>query len=185
MAWDDPVVWILIVGAVILLFGSKKIPQIARSLGAARKEFDNARKGLTTAINTEINAANSQNIPPGMHRSDQNVPQTVSEPSPPVEVDTVSQEETTPHLSEEGTVHRSGEAEEHTQAVNDTTNDDGAAEADHAAAPSHNTLNRGEVRVLKASSPAIRSSEAFAEEAGPKMFVRIDPNSQHQRSQRS
>jgi TatA/E family protein of Tat protein translocase len=87
MAWDDPVVWILIVGAVILLFGSNKIPQIARSLGAARKEFDNARKGLTTAINTEINAANSQNIPPGMHSSDQNVPQTVSEPSPPVEDD--------------------------------------------------------------------------------------------------
>src|ERR1700730_13601658 len=51
----------------------------------------------------------------------------VAEATSPVEVDTVSQEETTPHLSEEGTVHRSGEAEEHTQAVNDTANDDGAA----------------------------------------------------------
>jgi len=57
MAWDDPVVWFLIVGAIILLFGSNKIPQLARSLGAARKEFDNARKGLTTAINSEINTA--------------------------------------------------------------------------------------------------------------------------------
>ncbi|MDA4111320.1 MAG: twin-arginine translocase TatA/TatE family subunit [Thaumarchaeota archaeon] len=57
MAWDDPVVWILIVGAIVLLFGSNKIPQLARSLGAARKEFDNARKGLTTAINSEINSA--------------------------------------------------------------------------------------------------------------------------------
>ena len=66
MAWDDPVVWILVVGAVILLFGSNKIPQIARSLGAARKEFDNARKGLSTAINSEINAASS---PPGMSQS--------------------------------------------------------------------------------------------------------------------
>jgi TatA/E family protein of Tat protein translocase len=81
MAWDDPVVWILIVGAVILLFGSNKIPQIARSLGAARKEFDNARKGLTTAINSEINAANaSASVPPGMHTPDQNVPQSVPEP---------------------------------------------------------------------------------------------------------
>ncbi len=66
MAWDDPVVWVLIIGAVILLFGSNKIPQIARSLGAARKEFDNARKGLSTAINSEINAAST---PPGLSQS--------------------------------------------------------------------------------------------------------------------
>ena len=88
MAWDDPVVWILIVGAVILLFGSNKIPQIARSLGAARKEFDNARKGLTTAINSEINAANSSaSVPPGMRTADQSVVQNVPEQTAPVEDD--------------------------------------------------------------------------------------------------
>ncbi|MFI5421506.1 MAG: twin-arginine translocase TatA/TatE family subunit [Nitrososphaerales archaeon] len=88
MAWDDPVVWILIVGAVILLFGSNKIPQIARSLGAARKEFDVARKGLSTAINSEINAATS---PPGMAPStptaDQNVTPISDQGASPVEDD--------------------------------------------------------------------------------------------------
>ena len=87
MAWDDPVVWILIVGAVILLFGSNKIPQIARSLGAARKEFDVARKGLSTAINSEINAATT---PPGMAPStptDQNVGQISEQGANPIEDD--------------------------------------------------------------------------------------------------
>ena len=88
MAWDDPVVWILIVGAVILLFGSNKIPQIARSLGAARKEFDNARKGLSTAINSEINAASS---PPGTSQSisppDQNLNPVPDQGTGPVEDD--------------------------------------------------------------------------------------------------
>jgi len=49
------------VGAVILLFGSNKIPELARSLGAARKEFDSARKGLVGAINSEINSAQEEN----------------------------------------------------------------------------------------------------------------------------
>jgi TatA/E family protein of Tat protein translocase len=49
------------IGAVILLFGSNKIPELARSLGAARKEFDSARKGLVSAINSEINTAQGEN----------------------------------------------------------------------------------------------------------------------------
>ena len=61
MAWDDPVVWILLVGAVILLFGSNKIPELARSLGAARKEFDSAKKGLVSAINSEMNNVQGEN----------------------------------------------------------------------------------------------------------------------------
>jgi TatA/E family protein of Tat protein translocase len=88
MAWDDPVVWILIVGAVILLFGSNKIPQIARSLGAARKEFDVARKGLSTAINSEINAVSA---PPGMSPTtpptDQNVSPITDQGASPLEDD--------------------------------------------------------------------------------------------------
>jgi len=56
MAWDDPVVWILIVGLGILLFGSNKIPELARALGRARREFDAASKGLAETINSEINS---------------------------------------------------------------------------------------------------------------------------------
>ena len=55
MAWDDPMVWILIVGLGILLFGSNKIPELARTLGSARREFDAASKGLVDTINSEIN----------------------------------------------------------------------------------------------------------------------------------
>jgi sec-independent protein translocase protein TatA len=56
MAWDDPIVWILIVGLGILLFGSNKIPELARALGRARREFDTASKGLADTINAEINS---------------------------------------------------------------------------------------------------------------------------------
>ena len=66
MAWDDPVVWILIVGLGILLFGSNKIPELARALGKARREFDSASRGLADTINSEINAAQ---VPPGMNRA--------------------------------------------------------------------------------------------------------------------
>jgi sec-independent protein translocase protein TatA len=35
--------WIIIVAVVILLFGARKLPELARSLGASAKEF---RKGI-------------------------------------------------------------------------------------------------------------------------------------------
>ncbi len=42
----DPLEWIIIgvIAVVILLWGPKKIPEFARSIGLARKEFDQARK---------------------------------------------------------------------------------------------------------------------------------------------
>ncbi|MDG6907097.1 MAG: twin-arginine translocase TatA/TatE family subunit [Nitrososphaerota archaeon] len=46
MAFDDPVVWVLIIAVVIFLFGANKIPQLARSLGQARREFDIASKEI-------------------------------------------------------------------------------------------------------------------------------------------
>jgi sec-independent protein translocase protein TatA len=55
MAWDDPMVYILILGLGILLFGSNKIPELARSLGKARREFDAASRGLSETINAELN----------------------------------------------------------------------------------------------------------------------------------
>lgn len=44
----DPFQILLILGvlAVILIWGPQKIPDLARSIGRARKEFDDASKGL-------------------------------------------------------------------------------------------------------------------------------------------
>jgi sec-independent protein translocase protein TatA len=61
MAWDDPVVWILIIAAVVFLFGASRIPQFARSLGQARKEFEKGSRGepATNPPATVTVAANS------------------------------------------------------------------------------------------------------------------------------
>jgi sec-independent protein translocase protein TatA len=45
MGFDDPVVIILILAVAVFLFGAGRIPQFARSLGQARREFDKAVKG--------------------------------------------------------------------------------------------------------------------------------------------
>lgn len=47
LALDDPIVIMLIVALVVVLFGSNKIPSVARAIGQARREFDNALKGIT------------------------------------------------------------------------------------------------------------------------------------------
>ena len=51
MALSDPLQLIVIAALVIMLlvFGPKKIPEIAKSLGAAKREFDNASKELQQA----------------------------------------------------------------------------------------------------------------------------------------
>lgn len=38
-----PTEWLIILGIVLLLFGSRKLPELARSLGKASKEF---KKGV-------------------------------------------------------------------------------------------------------------------------------------------
>lgn len=66
MALDDPIVWILIIGVVVFLFGANKIPQFARGLGQARREFDMASKGITsgsvppTAAMSSVNQQSTQ-----------------------------------------------------------------------------------------------------------------------------
>jgi sec-independent protein translocase protein TatA len=54
MALGDPFQILLILGvlAVILIWGPQKIPELARSIGKARKEFDDASKGLVQPISS-------------------------------------------------------------------------------------------------------------------------------------
>ncbi|MFX0095981.1 MAG: twin-arginine translocase TatA/TatE family subunit [Candidatus Hodarchaeota archaeon] len=44
--------WVIILGVVvvIILWGPKKIPELARAIGRARGEFDKASKELTDAV---------------------------------------------------------------------------------------------------------------------------------------
>jgi len=56
MALTDPLQWVVIAVVVIvfLMYGPKKIPELARSIGLARKEFNDASK---IPLNSETPAA--------------------------------------------------------------------------------------------------------------------------------
>ncbi len=64
MAIADPFQILLILGvlAVILIWGPQKIPELARSLGRARKEFDDASKGFLHPSDTSTQAATSDTL---------------------------------------------------------------------------------------------------------------------------
>ncbi|HEV2138313.1 MAG TPA: twin-arginine translocase TatA/TatE family subunit [Nitrososphaerales archaeon] len=52
MAFADPLQWIMIgiVVIVIFLWGPQKIPELARGLGRARREFEQASKEVTDSV---------------------------------------------------------------------------------------------------------------------------------------
>lgn len=49
---------ILILGVVLLLFGGKKMPELARGLGKGIREFKDASDGVKREIHRNINAVN-------------------------------------------------------------------------------------------------------------------------------
>jgi sec-independent protein translocase protein TatA len=63
MAFDDPVIWVMIAALAIFLFGANKIPPLARSLGQARREFDKASKGQMDEIKASISKMDEQTTP--------------------------------------------------------------------------------------------------------------------------
>ena len=63
MAFDDPLVWILIIAVVVFLFGANKIPGLAKAFGQAKKEFDSASKSPT---DTTTQQAQYPQTPPPM-----------------------------------------------------------------------------------------------------------------------
>jgi sec-independent protein translocase protein TatA len=50
MAFSDPLQWIIvgIIAILIFLWGPSKIPELARALGRAKKEFEEASKEFTS-----------------------------------------------------------------------------------------------------------------------------------------
>lgn len=55
---------ILIFLAILLLFGAKRIPEIARGLGKGIREFKDATKDISREINTQINLDEPRTIQP-------------------------------------------------------------------------------------------------------------------------
>jgi sec-independent protein translocase protein TatA len=77
--------WVIVVLAVLLLFGAKRIPDLARSLGQSIKEFKKGAREVTDEIQ---NASNETPAP--QNKSVKNGPsqpgQPVSQPSNPPKV---------------------------------------------------------------------------------------------------
>ncbi len=70
MAFADPFQILLILGvlAVILIWGPQKIPELARSIGKARKEFDDASKGLTQPTSSPLTVPSSDSLIDTAHK---------------------------------------------------------------------------------------------------------------------
>ena len=47
--------WILIIVALLLLFGGKKIPELMRGVGKGMREFKDAKNSVSDEINNGIN----------------------------------------------------------------------------------------------------------------------------------
>jgi sec-independent protein translocase protein TatA len=73
---------ILILAVVLILFGAKKIPELAKGMGQGIKEFKKATKEVTDEIQ---NAGDEKNTPQKSVTNDSSQPaQTVSQsPNPP------------------------------------------------------------------------------------------------------
>jgi sec-independent protein translocase protein TatA len=77
--------WVIVILAVLLLFGAKKIPELARGLGTGIKEFKKATREVTEEIQ---NAADDKAQPQNKSATATPPPpaQTVSQSSNPPKV---------------------------------------------------------------------------------------------------
>jgi sec-independent protein translocase protein TatA len=75
--------WVIVILAVLLLFGAKKIPELARGLGTGIKEFKKATREVTDEIQnaqTETPAKPAAPAPPAASRADLPVSQSTPPP---------------------------------------------------------------------------------------------------------
>ena len=75
--------WVIVIMAVLLLFGAKKIPELAKGLGTGIKEFKKATREVTDEIQNapaETTAKTTTPAPPAPSRAD--IPVAQSTPPP-------------------------------------------------------------------------------------------------------
>ena len=82
-AWLGGWEWVIVVLAVLLLFGSKRIPDLARSLGQSIKEFKKGAREVTDEIQNSADdksVAQNKSMPPAPSRADAPVSQSTPPP---------------------------------------------------------------------------------------------------------
>lgn len=76
---------ILILAVVLILFGAKKLPELAKGLGTGIKEFKKATREVTDEISTAMDdTPSSRRLPPAQESQPKPEQQTVpqSDPTP-------------------------------------------------------------------------------------------------------
>ena len=72
--------WLIVILAVLLLFGAKKIPELAKGLGTGIKEFKKATREVTDEIHNAPTDASAKSAPPAPSRADVPVSQSTTPP---------------------------------------------------------------------------------------------------------
>jgi sec-independent protein translocase protein TatA len=73
--------WVIVILAVLLLFGAKKIPELARGLGTGIKEFKKATREVTDEIQNAQTETPAKPAAPAPSRAD--LPASQSPNNPP------------------------------------------------------------------------------------------------------
>jgi sec-independent protein translocase protein TatA len=79
-----PSEWVLILVIVLVLFGAKKLPELARSLGQSMNEFRKAREDFDKELHTagnEVKGAIQQPYQPAPNQQPYQPPQNPPQPS--------------------------------------------------------------------------------------------------------
>jgi len=82
-AWLGGTEWVILILAVLLLFGSKRIPDLARSLGQSIKEFKKGAREVTDEIQNAANeppAQQNKSVKNGQPQPGQTVSQSSNPP---------------------------------------------------------------------------------------------------------
>ena len=63
--FEDPMQWIVIgiVAIALLMWGPNKIPELAASIGRAKREFDSARKSIEDPMNSLLQSPTQASTP--------------------------------------------------------------------------------------------------------------------------
>jgi len=67
--------WLIIIGVLVLLFGAKRLPEMARSVGQSARVFKGEMKGLK----------DDESRTPAQNNSAQGAPQSAAKPAAPAE----------------------------------------------------------------------------------------------------